>query len=357
MAKITIALEAAVASVIENKPKEGERQTTRQRSEVDKAFATILKLIAPRIRHFIRQYGLISYWEDAEQCCAIGVHRAIEAYDPTKAQFTTFVNWQLRGELQGLRYRLMTDQRQSAKKVQAITVSLQGATAGGHEGAETSLEDMIEDENALERTETGASDYLARRSTAALIEEYVRQNRTAGLEQLHKRPQPKRGLRQLIEAESSSSRLDPVELEKLEDKLAREREILERRVFNDAPLDEVEAGVGIPKEQIRHISKRATKGLAKLASTKPRFAIMAEYGAAAAKPVKTKPARLQVSAPAQIVAETTVSLLPVPTHNHALRIVAVEAHEPSSVTSRTAGSRIDPAFTSKFRRLQDSIAA
>ncbi|WP_204348458.1 sigma factor, partial [Klebsiella pneumoniae] len=74
-----------------------------QRVAVDRAFAQILKLIAPRIRHFVRQYGLTAHWEDAEQCCAIAVHRAIESYDPAKAQFTTFVNWQIRGELQSLR--------------------------------------------------------------------------------------------------------------------------------------------------------------------------------------------------------------------------------------------------------------
>ena len=130
MSKITAALEAAVAVVIANAPVEGARQTNRQRVESDRAFAQILKLIAPRIRHFIRQYGLVAHWDDAEQCCAIGVHRAILAYDPTKAQFTTFVNWQLRGELQALRFRLMTDQRQSAKKVAATTVSLHAGMVG-----------------------------------------------------------------------------------------------------------------------------------------------------------------------------------------------------------------------------------
>src|ERR1700755_377732 len=100
MSKTTVALEAAVSSVLENKAAEGQKQTGRQRLETDRAFARILKLIAPRIRHFIRQYGLVDHWEDAEQVCAIAVHRAIEAYEPEKAKFTTFVNWQIRGELQ-----------------------------------------------------------------------------------------------------------------------------------------------------------------------------------------------------------------------------------------------------------------
>ncbi|MBB5716049.1 hypothetical protein FHS94_002906, partial [Sphingomonas aerophila] len=80
MSKTTVALEAAVAVVIENTPTDDIRQTARQRANADKAFAHILKLIGPRIRHFIRQYGLAAHWEDAEQCCAIGVHRAIQAY-------------------------------------------------------------------------------------------------------------------------------------------------------------------------------------------------------------------------------------------------------------------------------------
>ena len=68
MSKITAALENAVATVIENTPKGDVPQTARQRVTADRAFAAILKLIAPRIRHFIRQYGLIAHWDDAEQC-------------------------------------------------------------------------------------------------------------------------------------------------------------------------------------------------------------------------------------------------------------------------------------------------
>ena len=61
MSKITAALEAAVATVIAATPAEGERQTNRQRVESERACATILKLIAPRIRHFSRQYGLLAH--------------------------------------------------------------------------------------------------------------------------------------------------------------------------------------------------------------------------------------------------------------------------------------------------------
>lgn len=360
MSKITIALEAAVATVIENRPNEGERQTARQRANVDKAFARILKLIAPRIRHFIRQYGLVAHWDDAEQCCAIGVHRAIEGYDPTKAQFTTFVNWQLRGELQSLRFRLMTDQRASAKKVEATTVSLHAA-ASGPDGEEASLEGMIEDESALELTESGASDYLAKRSTSALLEEYVRHNRAVGLEQLRRRPQPKRALRQAPEApeqRSPFSRLDPIEVQKLEDKLARDRQILERRVFEEATLDEVGVGTGITKEQIRQISKRATKGLAELAATQPRFAIMADYGVAAAKPIKSKPVQIEAEVP-QITAHSSVSLLPDPAqpHNRALRVVAVDGVASCSSFATVTERRTDLTLKAAHSIVQGSLAA
>ena len=318
MSKTTIALEAAVAVVIENRAAEGERQTARQRANIDRAFAQILKLIAPRIRHFIRQYGLVAHWDDAEQCCAIGVHRAIEAYDPTKAQFTTFVNWQLRGELQSLRFRLMTDQRASAKKVEATTVSLH-AIASGPDGEETSLESIIEDEGAEALTESAASDYLARRATAALIDEYVAHNRKVGLAQLGKRPRPKRSLREALPGvprlRSAVERLDPAEVEKLDQKLARDREILERRVFDDATLDDIGSGTGITKERIRQISKSATKSMAELASSHPRFTVMADYGQPGSLGRKAAPAPAAPQAP----------LLPDPEleHNQSLKVVEV----------------------------------
>ena len=351
MSKITIALEAAVANVLEHTPKEGERPTARQRANVDRAFATILKLITPRIRHFIRQYGLTAHWDDAEQCCAIGVHRAIQTYDPTRAQFTTLVNWQLRGELQSLRFRLMTDQRASAKKVDAKTVSLH-AGAKGPDGEETSLEAMIEDENAWQSTESGASEYLAKRAATALIDEYVSLNHDLGMEKLRKRPQPKRVSREQPGVQSAmrspASRIDPAEVAKLDEKLARDREILERRVFGEATLDEVGVETGITKEQIRQICKRATKGLAGLATTRSRFAIMAEYGVTATISRKT-PAPQPAIVPAQIMAEAAVGILPDPMHPHnrALSVVAMDWFD--GATPARAGRVAEAGILAKAR--------
>ncbi|MBA17833.1 MAG: RNA polymerase subunit sigma-70 [Sphingomonas sp.] len=328
MSKVTIALEAAVASALENMPKDGE-QTRRQRANVDRAYAEILKLIAPRIRHFIRQYGLNAHWEDAEQCCAIAVHRAIQAYDPAKAQFTTFINWQIRGELQSLRFRLMTDQRPSAKKVEATTVSL-SALASSADGEEMSPETLIEDEFAQERTEAAASDYLADNAIEALVDAYVDHLRKVGIEQLHRRPRPKR--RERLPSDAPRLRvathgIDPEELEKLEAKLERDREIVLRRVFDAATLDDLSNDTGVTKERVRQITKRATKAMADLAAADPRFAVMAEYKAAAAE--RARPRRA-AAAPAP-------SLLPRADDAHN-RLTRVRAIDPASLPAGGEGA-------------------
>lgn len=277
MSKITIALEAAVATVKENLPAEGQKQTPRQRAVIDKAFARILTLIAPRIRHFIRQYGLVGHWEDAEQVCSIAVHRAIEAYEPEKAQFTTFVNWQIRGELQSLRFRLMTDQRPSARKVEATTVSLD-AISTGDDGEDISAVSLIEDEEALFRTEAGASAYLAQAATINLIDGYIEHLRTVALDRMRRQARPKRAHGQRPSVwRSENLALDSIELEELEERLTHNREVVERRLFDIATLDALEGDTGVNKERVRQIAKRAAKTMADLAGQDPRFAIMAEY--------------------------------------------------------------------------------
>jgi RNA polymerase sigma-32 factor len=283
MSKTTLALETAVATVLVSMPKEdGATLSSRQRLEMDRVFARIMKLIAPRIRHFIRQYGLVNHWEDAEQACAIAVYRAIQAYDPAKAQFTTFVNWQIRGELQSLRFRVMTDQRPSAKKVAATTVSLH-SVAQGPEGEETTLEAVIEDENALAMTEAGASDYLATTAIHSLTDSYIDHLRGVAIAQLKRRPRPKRAGTPEPDAapgprlRSPIHGVGPEELEMLERRLRRNREIVERRLFDiggDVPIDD-EAGV--TKERVRQITKRAAKTIGEITGTMSKFNVMAEY--------------------------------------------------------------------------------
>lgn len=275
MSKNTIALEKAVAELLEARAPAGERPTPRQRLLTDRAFARILRLLAPRFRHFIRQYGLGNHWDDAEQCCAIAVHRAVEAYDPDKAQFTTFVNWQIRGELQSLRFRVMTDQRPSAQKVHATTVSLHNMVSSA-DGEEASLEALIEDEDALARTEASASDYLARAAAQCLIEEFVNKGRHSALEGL-RRKQPKRELARALKAGGRAG-LDTQAVDEIEARLERDREILSARVFGELADYDAPEGSGLSREQVRQIGKRAARVMAELAEIHPRFRVMAEYG-------------------------------------------------------------------------------
>jgi RNA polymerase sigma-32 factor len=272
MSKTTIALEAAVVRALANAPVEGQPQTNRQRVEADRAFASILKIIAPRIRHFIRQYGLASHWDDAEQCCAIGVHRALQAYDPEKAQFTTFVNWQLRGELQALRFRLMTDQRPSAKKVSATTVSL-SAVAHDADGEEYGLDAMLVDEDAVERTEAGAADHMAAATRDKLIEDYVAHLRTVGREQLARRARSAADAPAVTGAPRLKSALYPIaaeDIKALEQKIAAQREAIERRL--GAVAEDADAGDEAARERQRQIAKRAAAAIAELAGAGTRFA-------------------------------------------------------------------------------------
>lgn len=133
----------------------------------DRIFVRLFECLGPRIRHLIQRYGLSDMREDAEQACAIGVHRALENYDPAKSRFTTHVTWQLRGELQGLRHRMRLDQRQSARSAQIRTVSLDALTAEREERAEPI---QIVDEGALASTERSCSDALAVRCLARLMD-------------------------------------------------------------------------------------------------------------------------------------------------------------------------------------------
>lgn len=278
MSKTTELLEAAVAGVIANRFSEGERPGARQRLAADRAFASVMKIIAPRIRHFIRQYGLVHHREDAEQVCAIGVHRAIEAYDPDKAMFTTFVNWQIRGELQALRFRLMDDQRASAKKVGAITISLHGVEYGP-EGEEMPLEALIEDEAAASRTEACAADHMVARLSEALLDEYVRHLWSIGMAQLKRKARDansiarrKNSAASLAKyAHSGDERIDPDELRKLEERINRDRDIVSRHLFGNEEDGEAEGDQGLTRERIRQITRRAARLIGELAADNPRF--------------------------------------------------------------------------------------
>ncbi|WP_308461760.1 sigma factor [Sphingomonas folli] len=267
-------------AVLAQRPSENEPPTARQRRELDRGFARILALIAPRIRHFIRQYGLTAHWEDAEQVCAIAVHRALQTYDPTKAQFTTFINWMIRGELQGLRFRLMTDQRPSARKVSATTVSLHALVGNGED--ETEMEVAIEEESALPLTEASASNYLAGSAIGALLDGYVAHLRAVGLQQLSRRTRARRD--RVFTADDRPrlkiNALDPTEVSDLEQRIARNRALVEHRLFDLPAAGDLLDDPSITKERVRQITKRAVQTMAELVAKDPRFAVMREVAGA-----------------------------------------------------------------------------
>lgn len=202
MSAKTDALEQAVTELIRARTAREAAPGPRARAYVDRAFARLAALAAPRIRYFIRRYGLTDAAEDAEQVCAIALHRAAERYDPRRARFTTYVNWQIRAELQALRQRLHGGQPRAA------TLSLD---ASGDDG------DWLVDPDAQEATERTAADRLAGSCADRLVAAWAarrraalgRMPRYAGWERVEARLTAERALvrRHLTQAESGAVRL------------------------------------------------------------------------------------------------------------------------------------------------------
>ena len=113
----------------------------------------------------MRRYGLADIREDAQQACAIAVHRALAEYDGGRSAFATFATWKIRAELQALRHKMRLDQRPAAVRTGARTVSLDAVPAG--EAA------PIPDEGAEARVEHGANRVMARRMVDALLDDYA----------------------------------------------------------------------------------------------------------------------------------------------------------------------------------------
>lgn len=256
MSSVTEALEVEVAAIRAIRRRPGARPLfPRERVNVDRHITSLLRLIAPRIRHFIRAYGLLDMREDAEQACAIALFRAIEAYDPGKARFTTFVNWQLRGELQSLRFRIRSDARGSARRVGAVTISYEGLCEG-----ETGW--MLEDAGALAATEALASETLARRACGTMLDDYVAAMRKLALRQLERRAAP-RG-----DECVRPGTIDPREIERIDMKLRRERDIAVAHILGE---DEGLGGDGLSPEQRRQIARRAIRAISERARGNPKF--------------------------------------------------------------------------------------
>jgi RNA polymerase sigma-32 factor len=250
---------------------EGRFATSADRAAYNHAFERLLRALRSRIGYFIRRYGLMAHWEDAEQVGALAVHRAIAGYDPEKAQFTTFVNWQIRGDMQALRYTVMVDQRAPAKKISASTVSLQSLLSNT-EGQEGQGFD-IEDENAFDMVERGASDYLAVQTMRNLMDKYVKKVTDAGLRELHRRRSPSNMQRSGV-ARLKINSIDPELLRELENRVRLSRRAIATHLF-EIENDQGEAGELTP-ERSRQLVRQAVKTLRTIISEHSDFSMLSE---------------------------------------------------------------------------------
>lgn len=165
------ALEVAVTDYIQARTALEAAPGARTRALADRAFARLAAQVAPRIRYFTRTYGLADVAEDAAQACAIALYRAAERYDPARARFSTYVNWQFRAELQALRHRLHGDQRCAGRRDVAALLSLDALEADG--GG-----DWLVDPAAEPATEQGAADSLAILVADRLVSDWAARRRT-----------------------------------------------------------------------------------------------------------------------------------------------------------------------------------
>lgn len=166
------ALEQAVTALIQARAALEAAPGARACARVDRAFAQLARLAAPRIRYFTRTYGLSDVAEDAQQACAIALHRAADHYDPARARFTTYVNWQIRAELQALRLRLHGDQRCAGRRQIAATLSYEAL-------ADEGVDEWLVDPAAEEATEQAASDGMAALVADRLVAEWTSRRQSA----------------------------------------------------------------------------------------------------------------------------------------------------------------------------------
>ena len=165
MSAISDRLEAQVARLARMQESRGGSSQLRY----DREFGALFKLLQSRIGYLIGQYGLSDMRDDAEQVCAIAIHRALASYNPRKAQFTTHVTWLIRGELQSLRHRVRLDQRKSAQTAGIRTISLEALTMPDGDGAAQAAPFEIVDERAEEVMQSSVASAMARRSLARLM--------------------------------------------------------------------------------------------------------------------------------------------------------------------------------------------
>lgn len=241
MAALAQALEMQVAALRRHQHADG--IAGRGAHNANRQFAQILDLLGGRIAGLIRRYGLQDMREDAEQACAIGVHRALQSYDPAKASFSTHVTWQMRGELQ----RLRLDQRRSARKAGITTSSLEDF------GGDDELAFEVVDENALPRAEAGASSDMARHVLDRIFADYSAAQRKG-------------------EVPAKPGTLGTRNFDRFSARLAQEKRIVSAHFFGNTVAGDVE----LPAEQTRQVRRRVLRHFNQIVSHSPTYAAAAE---------------------------------------------------------------------------------
>ncbi|SBV34505.1 Sigma-70 region 2 [uncultured Sphingopyxis sp.] len=227
-------LEQAVTDYIRARTACDAAPGARARAAADRAFARLAALAAPRIRYFTRSYGLADVADDAAQVCAIALHRAAERYDPARARFTTYVNWQFRAELQALRHRLHGDQRCAGRRQVAAMLSLEAL-------ADEGMDERLADSAAEEAVERGAADRLAGLTADRLVADWASRREKALLRTPRGAAAPAR----------------------VRVKLRAEGALIRRQLTHaEAPLERL-------GEADRHIVRRAFADMARHAGAKP----------------------------------------------------------------------------------------
>jgi RNA polymerase sigma-32 factor len=274
MSKAISNLESLVQNVMACLPDEaGDFASPAQRSAYNRGFERLLRALRPRISYFIRRYGLLGHWEDAEQVGAMAVHRAIAGYNPEKAQFTTFVNWQIRGDMQGLRYTVMVDQRAPAKKVKASTVSLQSLMSKADGQDEYQFD--IEDDSALAMVERSAENHLAKKTMNALLDSVTKRMTEAGTRDLLCKQGPT-ATRKPGVAMLKVNSIDPDQLRQLEVCVAESRKVIIRKMFEMDAAGNSDVASEPSPERARHLARKAAAMMREIIAEESQFALLAD---------------------------------------------------------------------------------
>lgn len=236
---------AAIQSIWAAAEIEGRGPSLREQHAINRHFSALQDLLSARVSYLVSRYRLGDLQADAEQACAIGIHRALKTYEPAKASFSTHVTWQMRGELQRLRHRMRLDQRQSARKAGVVTSSLE--EMGGADEAPL----QIVDDSASQRAEEGAATRMATRLCDRLFDDYVRSQNNG---RIPTRP----------------GTLSPDQVDAVAEKLAREKQIVTNHFLD---RDDDRGDAALSAEQKRQILRRVLRQFDKQLHTQPRYAM------------------------------------------------------------------------------------